>query len=44
LRIDLEIKLRKREITDLKRAYALVQDLDDLKLSHVFRSHNHQAL
>jgi len=44
LRIDLEHELCKREITELKRAYALVQDLDVPKLSHAFRSQNHQAL
>ena len=43
LQIDLEHELCKREITELKGAYELGQDLDVLKLSHAFRSQNHQA-
>ena len=35
--------LCKYGITELKGAYTLVQDLDVIKLSHAFRSQNHQA-
>jgi len=41
--IDLEHELYKRGITELKGVYALVQDLDIFKLSHTFRSQNHQV-
>jgi len=44
LRIDIEYELCKCELTDLKKVYALVQDLDALKLGYTFRSQNHQAL
>ena len=43
LRIDVKLELCKREITELKEAYALVQDLDILKLSHAFRRQKHEA-
>ena len=33
-----------RGITELKRAYVLVQDLDVPKLSHIFRSQDHRIL
>jgi len=41
LRIDLEHELCKHGIIEFKGAYALVQDLDVPKLSHIFRSQNH---
>ena len=40
LKIDIENKLWNREITELKKAYALVQDLDAAKSSYTFMSHN----
>ena len=43
LRIYLKHELCKCEITELKRAYTLIQDLDVPKLSHTFRSQNHQV-
>ena len=44
LRVDLENELSKREITELKKAYALVLDLDALKLDYMFRSLDHRTL
>jgi len=41
--MDLQHELCKHGVTKLKRAYALVQDLDALKLDYTFRSQNHQA-
>ena len=35
LRIDVEHKLCRRQIIELKKAYILVQDLDSLKLDYI---------
>ena len=42
-RINLENELCKLGVSDLKRAYALIQDVDIPKLSHAFRNQNHRA-
>ena len=38
-KVDLENELWNREITELKKAYALIQDLDVAKSSYKYRSH-----
>ena len=43
LGVDLQDELWASGITELKRAYALVQDLNVFKLSHVFRNQDHRV-
>jgi len=42
-REDLRTKLLARRVIVLKKAYALVQDLDVVRSNHAFRSHDQRA-